>query len=322
MYLIIGEDEYFIKTEIDNLIKEVKQKNKTSEIEIHRFFGQVNLEEVSDALYNIDIFCMPKIVIFENLELFNSKIKSNSKSSQNDFFDLVFSADSAVNIVLSQVTKKYDKNFLPSPLFKRIENVAKLIQTQSISEKKLYSFVKNFITTRGGEIDEFALLHFLAIMPNDLTFITNEICKLLLQNKHITLQMIEDNNFAMSNNIEFAFSDAILKNVPTETIIYKLNEQLNFGVSANQLLSQIASLLSYAKEIYLLRVANFSTEQIAANLNIHSFRVKLFIDFFNKVGNKKITALIDELAKIDLDIKNGFLDENLALQSFVLKLIK
>ncbi|CRH49007.1 Uncharacterised protein [Chlamydia trachomatis] len=48
-------------------------------------------------------------------------------------------------------------------------------------------------------------------MPNNLSLIENEIDKLLLINKEITNDIVNQNNFSVANNIEFALSDAVLK---------------------------------------------------------------------------------------------------------------
>ncbi|GAA8715243.1 hypothetical protein oki361_18710 [Helicobacter pylori] len=56
-------------------------------------------------------------------------------------------------------------------------------------------------------------------------------------------------------------------------------------------------------------------------MGIHEYRVKLIKDFVLKKGAEKIENLILTLSQIDIDIKNGLIDETLAIKTFILDLI-
>ncbi|TPR54069.1 DNA polymerase III subunit delta [Metamycoplasma neophronis] len=320
MILIKGNENYFIEKEVKNIIQQIKSKNN-NEIEIINFFEVMQLEELSDAVYNTDIFAIPKLVIITNPIYFNSKSKFKKEEAEK-FVELLLEGSQYNEIVLIQEIQKYDKNFTPSSYFKKIEKASEIIEVAKINDKDLYKFTNSLIQGKGGTIDDFALIQFVSNLPNDLTLIENEVNKLLLQDNHITLKMIDDNNFSMSNNIEYAFNDALLKLNSPKTIIAKMNEQLSFGQSPQQIIVQVASVISLAKEIQVLLEAKMTPENISSAINMHIYRVKLFTDFIRKIGLDKLNFLIEKMALIDKEIKSGSLDEHTALKLAVLEIIK
>ncbi|MBN0970785.1 DNA polymerase III subunit delta [Mycoplasma phocoeninasale] len=319
MYLIKGNENYFIKLEIKKIIDKLKKEHNN--LEIHTFFQSINLQELSDVLFNSDIFSTPKVIIVENPDFFNSKIKINHDKVSDFLFFLKNEIDTNT-IIFTQEIQKYDRNFSPSSVFKEIEKQAKIVEVNKIADRDLAKYIKKLVKEKGGEIDEYALSQFLTAVPNDLTLIESEIDKLLLQDSHITEAMIISGNVVSSSNTDFAFSDAILKQLSAQIILFHYNEQLNYGVSAAQIISQIANIFVTAKNIAILKSNRFSQEEISNELNIHIYRVKLFQEFLNKITTGKLNFLIQELAKLELEIKKGNIEEELGLKWFMLNLIR
>ncbi|AXE60691.1 DNA polymerase III subunit delta [[Mycoplasma] phocae] len=319
MYLIKGNENYFIKLEINKIIEKLKKEH--NDLEIYNFYQLINLEELSDAIFNSDMFNTPKVIIIENADFFNNKIKTNPNEI-NEFLSLIKNQVEDCTIIFTQDIQKYDKNFAPSNTFKAIEKEATVIEANKIPDRDLAAYIKKMVLAKKGTIDEFALSQFLVMVPNDMSLISSEIDKLLLQNNHITETMIINSSVASSTNIDFSFTDAILKQLPPHIIMLHYNEQLNYGISPTQIISQIANILVTAKNIAIFRSNHFTQEEISTELNMHIYRVKLFQDFINKFTTTKLNFLIQELAKLELEIKKGNTDEILALKWFMLNLIK
>ncbi|WP_427902870.1 DNA polymerase III subunit delta [Metamycoplasma alkalescens] len=323
MYLIKGDENYFIDEKINEIIKN-ETNNNQEEIEFIKFYDFFMLEELADAINNQGLFFNKKIIIFKNPFLFNIKNKNVNEKLINDFIELIksFSQDQNTILIFSQEIYKYDKNFFASKAFNYIDKNSQVIQVKKIEEKNLFSFVFSMVKNLGGNISDQALIFLLEIMPNNLDLIKQEIKKLLLIEKNITKQMIEDNIFSMSNNIEFALSEAILKWQSQSQIIKKINEQIQYGFDANQIISQIASILLNTKVIAILRKKNLGNDVIAKIINIHPYRVKLHLDFFSKIDSNKLNKIIEEIATIDLNLKKGYLNDELAMNLIILKLLR
>ena len=185
----------------------------------------------------------------------------------------------------------------------------------------MFQFVSKLISSKGGKIDSYVLHEFLSFLPNDLSLINNEIDKLLIENKNITSSMIIDNNLSLSSNIEWAFSNALIKYGNIADIFRKFYEQLNFGSTGINILEQITRILYDTQYIYFLKLELDSLEDVAQKSGINIYRVKLLDSFVIKVGYETIKKLIKSLAQLDVDIKKGLIDENLGIKTFMLTLL-
>ncbi|WP_330463581.1 DNA polymerase III subunit delta [Metamycoplasma gateae] len=322
MYLIKGDEEYFINKKINEIINQTDQ-DELSEIEIIKFYDYFTLDELSDALGNTGLFFTKKIIVLKNPFVFNNKNKY-SKNSINNFIELIktSSEDENITYIFSQEINKYDKTFQPSSAFTFISKISNIIEVNKVSERNIFSVAYNIIKENGGTIKDADLLDFLANMPNNLSLIEAEIKKLLLIDKNITKKMIDDNNFFASNNIEFALPESILKWEKPQIIIKKINEQIEYGINESQIISQISSILYNAKSIHVLRKKNKQNEEIAKILNIHPYRVKLHIDFLYKIGTKKLDELILSMQKIDFNFRKGKINSSVFIGLVKLNLLK
>ncbi|PZW01396.1 DNA polymerase III subunit delta [Metamycoplasma auris] len=323
MYLIKGNEDYFIQEKTNEII--TKESNTTfDEIDLIKFYDFFSFDELSDAINNSSLFSSKKILVIKNPYIFNLKSKYTNEKSISEFIELVKNSIETLNttLIFNQEINKYDKDFLPSKAFLFIEKNAQIFDVKKIEEKNLFSYVYKMILKLGGSISNPALMLFLSSIPNNLNLIEQEIKKLLLINKNITLKMIEENIFAMSNNIDFALSEAILKWQNNSVIIKKINEQIQYGISINQIIAQISNILINAKSISSLIKMKLSQEDITKIINIHPYRIKLHYEFLNRIGIKKLDQLISELEAIDLSFKNGNIDEKIASDLLAIALIK
>ncbi|AZG68833.1 DNA polymerase III subunit delta [Mycoplasma struthionis] len=158
-------------------------------------------------------------------------------------------------------------------------------------------------------------------MPSDLTILTKEIDKMLLLNNEIDKKAIENNNFFRSSNVEFALQDALLKKQSKAILIKKIKEQVDLGNPIIKIFSQINNIFIQAKKIAILK-NYYSNEDISKKLNMHIYRLSLFIDFVKKTSIAKINELIKKMTEIDIDFKRGYISEEILLNKVTLELIK
>ncbi|WP_412031383.1 DNA polymerase III subunit delta [Metamycoplasma buccale] len=320
MYLIKGNENYFILQEIEK-IKNSLLKEYGEELEIYNFSLNINIDEAINLITNVEIFSNKKLIIFKDLDFLNAKIKKDKKEI-DEFLYLLAQVPNDVEIIFSYYIEKYDRNFLASPIFKFLENNAINIEVSKISDRNLLNFVNKLIVDKGGQIEQYALVELLSFLPNDICLIENEINKLLSESKNITLDMIENNNMIISSNIDFAFSDAIIKFNNTANVLRKFDEQINYGVSPIQIINQISNVLNDAQQLYFEIQNNNTLDEISKSWNVHIFRIKLISGFLNKLGYERIKELIIKLALLDSDIKKGLIDDYVGIKTFILDLVK
>lgn len=321
MYLIKGDENFFINQNLEDIKEKIinKQANK-KQLKVINFYLNANFEEIIDALSNIDMFYSKKLIIFQNIDFLNSKAKV-SESACNEILYLLKHLDEDIEIIFTQYIEKYDKNFSPSKIYKFVEDNAKIIEANKINDHELFPYINKLVHDKGGTIEASACIGLISAFPNDLALINNEIDKLFLLSKNITTAMVSENNLTISDNLDWSFSNSLIKYNNIIEILQKFKEQLNFGVNGSQIINQISTILYDSHYFILLRKKYSSDGDIAKVLGIHEYRVKLIKDFVLKKGVEKIENLILTLSQIDIDIKNGLIDETLAIKTFILDLI-
>ena len=80
MYLIKGNENYFIDSKIEEIKLELAKKNKS--LKVISFFEHANFEDIIVAISNIDIFSTNKLIIFKNMDFLNEKTKINKNTKE------------------------------------------------------------------------------------------------------------------------------------------------------------------------------------------------------------------------------------------------
>ena len=80
----------------------------------------------------------------------------------------------------------------------------------------------------------------------------------------------------------------------------------------------IASQLRFLLQVAYLASQNKNAQDIATELNANAFRVKKNIEILTLVSKRKIERIIDELYKLDADIKSGNKDPYYAFELFLI----
>ncbi|BBP90859.1 hypothetical protein BsIDN1_44770 [Bacillus safensis] len=65
----------------------------------------------------------------------------------------------------------------------------------------------------------------------------------------------------------------------------------------------------------------YGQKQIASNLKVHPFRVKLAMDQARLFSEEELKQIVKELSTIDYEMKTGKKDKQLLLELFLLRLL-
>jgi DNA polymerase-3 subunit delta len=100
-------------------------------------------------------------------------------------------------------------------------------------------------------------------------------------------------------------------------IFYDLLKANEEPIKILSLLINQFRLLLQAKELAAL---GYGQQQIAGNLKVHPFRVKLALGQAQLFQSSELTAIMNELAEADYVMKTGKMDKKLTIELFLLKL--
>ena len=304
IYLIYGNKDYRINEEIKKITKNIDKINITK--------YDLNTDDIKDIINDAETYSLfqeKKAIIIENANMF-----TGSTSKDADIIEkYIENENPQTTLILTVRGEKIDSR---KKITKLLQKKGKIIElNEDINIDNLIN--KEF---KDYKIDNKTLMLFKNRVGTNPLIIENEINKIKLykDNNEITE---EDILKVTSKTVEidiFKLIDDIVKRNKEEGIeIYhemlKLNEE---PLKIVIMLANQCRIMYQSKELML---KGYTEKDIASLLKIHPYRVKLAQQNSRNYSSKTLLKYLNELADIDIGIKTGKINKDLALELFILK---
>ncbi len=305
VYLLYGLKDFQINEEIKNLTKNQNDMN------ISRYdLNNTPLKDAIDDAETYSMFAETKTVIVENASMFTTLTSKDSDIVENYLNNI----NKSTNLIFTSHTEKIDTRKKITKLIKKVGIVKEF--NEEISPLNL---TKNLL--KDYDINEKTINLFLDRVGNNPLIIQNEINKIKIyknKDKNITAEDIIN---LTNKNIDidiFKLIDYIVQKNKEKAIelyyeMLKINEE---PIKIIVILANQFRIMYQSKE---LLKKGYSEKDIASILKIHPYRVKLAIQNSRNYSSKTLLEYLNNLADIDIGIKTGKLNKNLALELFILK---
>lgn len=310
IYLLFGTQRYLIDKEISKIIEE----NHITDLNISRYNLEIHeLKDILEDALMISLFDDKKIIIVDNSFIF-STTKRKKEIDTTDFEKYLDNPnDQTIIIFISN-----DENINNvKKIVKKVKKIGKVIEYNDNINKS--SLIKNEFKDYNISIE--ALTLFENRVGSDLGEVQNEINKIKIykdDDKNITIEDIE-NLVAKRYEIDiFSFIDKIIYK-KTDEALEMYYEMLKYNEEPIKIISILADnfrLMYQAKELRKIGYNNFD---IGTTLEENPYRIKFVLEKSNEYTAKTLLKLINDLADIDINIKTGKVDKNLALELFIIK---
>lgn len=314
IYLVYGDQEMLVNKMINKIAKDTLINVDDFNL-VNLDATKVTEEEVVDELNSLPFGNDKKVVnIFNSYYLTSSNTEcSFSGEKLGSYLD---NETEGVTLIVSVVSAKLDEKRV---IVKKLKSVCKIIEVNSLNKKELPKVVKQMFAQRKCEITDSALEELLLRLGQDMYEISNEVDKLstfsnkihLEDIKALTPRKLEDNIFDM---IEALFK----KNTNKAFMIY--NDLKNLGTEAITIISIISTQVRFLYQILVLSNKGYSESNIANELSVHPYRVKMGLDKVRRYSDYELEDLLDKLSKLDIQIKTGDIDRFVGLELFILSM--
>lgn len=314
IYLVYGEQELLVNKMIDKIAKDtLKDIDEFNYIVLDAYKN-----DASYVINELESFCFSsdkKVVSLTNSYfLTNNNTQGPYESEliekylENETQDTTF-------IISVSATKLDEKR----TLVKSLRKVAKVVEVDGVNKKDLPKIVKQMFTKRNVEITDDALHELLSRVDIDMYQISNEVDKLSTYSNKIYLHDVEAlTPKKMDDNI-FDMIDAMFKKNSNKAFrIY--NDLKSLGNEPVSLVSIIATQVRFLYQILVLSNKGYNESNIANELSAHPFRVRMGMEKVRHYSEYELEELLDELSKLDIQIKTGDIDRFVGLELFILKM--
>lgn len=306
IYLISNESFRLINEEIKKIVKgnnyETFNLNKCSIKEV--------IEEASYFSLDSNV----KYLVVSNANIFGSDKIGDVTT------DLVlkYMTNPNPNTVLIFTTQKTIDT--RKKIVKELKNKYKVINTPKMDRKSLSSFLIDYIRQNDFDIDYQTINYVINNSYNDLDIMLNELDKVMLYYNFpcrikyddvikIVGEELDSNNFHFVNAViekNLANALKILKSLK----VYKVDATV-----LATLLAREYRLMFYVKKLYQEKV---SISEICSNLSLADWQVNKLYNNGLHYSEKELLRNLVDLCNIDMNIKKGIWDKDIALYGFLL----
>lgn len=304
IYLFYGTNNYRINEEIKKITKNFDKMN------ISKYdLTEEDIKNVINDCETLSMFDDKKVVILDNASMFLS----------------------GNNIGMEEI-EKYINNPNPNTIFILIANSEKLDERKKITKlikknHKILSFNENISANTllkkllaGYSITTSNLNLLIDRVGNNPQKLENEINKIKLykNDKTITKEDILNlTNKEIDTDIFKLIDNIVKKNKDDALEIY--NEMLKVNEEPLKIVILLASQFRLMYQSKELAKKGYSEKDIANTLKVHPYRVKLALQNGRNYKSDLLLKYLDNLANIDIGIKTGKENKDLALELFILK---
>ena len=312
-YLFYGLETFLVEKEVKKIIKQAN----VEELGISKYdLEETLLDDILEDASMISLFDEKKVILVENAYVFTRKVVKNPLNHDlqklTDYLNnpnpttiLIFTIEYEKIDSVKKITKAIKKNGI-------VKEFNKTGQLQNIVKDMLGEYKMSFQD----------LSFFIDRVGNNLLIIEQELEKIKnykLDNYSITRDDIIQLTHKNIDIDIFALIESIVsKNKEKAMEIY--NEMIKRNEEPIKIIVMLANqfrIIYQAKELYKM---GYTGDNIASQLGIHPYRIKLALASANKYSSEVLLQAIDQLAELDINIKSGKCDKNLALELFILSL--
>ncbi|MDN6161741.1 MAG: DNA polymerase III subunit delta [Atopostipes sp.] len=319
IYLILGEERYFIEKIKEELFEQILEEESED-----LNFVSFDMKEttINDAIYeasSLPFFGDKKLVFLENPYFLTGQRVKNAPNHKLE--ELEKYLDKPAEFTIFVIFAPYKKLDRRKRLTKTIEKKARIIDVSEAKRADASRYIQKATQERGYEFTKEAFQIFIERTDNNLSAMMHELEKLFLyhkDSKKITKESIiqliprtfEQNIFELNNLV--------------------LNNQVDAAVSLYQdLLTQkeepikiVALLISQFRRLLQVKILyrqGYQQGEIAKTLKSHPYPVKLALQSIRKYPQNLLSEALSYLIDADFKMKTGQIDHELQVELFIMK---
>ena len=307
IYLLFGTLDALINDYINKIIK----KENIDDINISKYNEDDLISNIIEDASTISLFDDKKLIIVNNELLFSSK-KSIDTTELEKYIENYNPNTILIFTVFSDTVDSRRK------LYKLIKEKGKIEEFNKITN--INSYVRKLFN--GYSISYNTINLFIKRVSNDLNSLSNEAEKIKIYK--IDDKIITDNDIINCTHEKidiniFKFIDNIINKNKKESITtYK--EMLKVGEEPIKIIVMLANQFRLMYQAKVLTSKGYTEEDIANLLHSKKYPVHLAIQKGYRYSSDILLKHLEELADLDIKIKSGEIDKNLALELFLLRI--
>lgn len=315
IYLFTGEEKYLIDVYRERMVKTIFD-GQDAMMNFDQF-NQDNkdIDKIESSLETLPFFADKRVVLLENLDLFNAKNKSRNERITNALKNL---PESTICIIIDD---KIDKR---SRLYKLTKDKGHIAEFGFLSEKELIQYIARELKKVNMNISTGDARYLVDTVGYELRSIAKEVSKLIDYMGHdqvVTKAAIDD---VCTKHLEakiFELVDALgLRKRERALNLYQ--DMVTLKEPTSRILFMISRQYTLIFETKLLSEKRMRSHQIASQIKVPEFVARKLIEQSRSFEVSDIKRTIKELVELEYDSRTGNIQLETGLELFILRITK
>lgn len=318
VYLIVGNESYFIEKTLDLLKASLTQ---AGELELSFFdMDEVPVDHAIDEADTIPFFSDRKLIIAKNASFLKAAERGKEKVNHN-LKVLEAWLENPPSSSVTVFVAPYEKMDERKKVVKLMKQHAVVVEAKPLQANDLESWLSHEAKSFGKDISRNAVRKLVEMAGTNLTLLSSEVEKMSLYlgaDGEITEELVEQMTARTLEQDAFKMLQAYLDgNISTAlSVYYDLLRQKEEPVALAALL---ASQIRFMVHVYYLQKKGYHAQQISKQLKAHPYRVKLLVEKRQQISEQRLLEVLGDLADIDLQLKTVSGNRERVLEFFLMK---
>ena len=306
VYLLYG-DEAYLKKQYKDRLREAIVGEDTMNYAYFEGKG-ISYKEVIDLAETMPFFAERRLIILENSGFF--------KNASPELAEYV--KEMPDTTVLIFVEDEVDKR---GRLFKAVKDVGRAVELGRQDENTLIRWVAGLTRKEMRQMDEATIRFFLNKVGTDMENIQQELeklCCFCMGRQEITIRDVEAICTTQITNQIFDMVNAVAEKKQKKALEYYY-DLLALKEPPMRILFLLARQFRLLLEVKELDGHGYSRKEIAGKAGLHPFVAGKYQEQARTFTTKVLREIIEESVEIEECVKTGRLNDNLAVEIFIMK---
>lgn len=300
VYLLVGEEAYYV----DETISKLRAALGGEDGEYAQFdCAEQPVDFVIDEADTIPFFSDRKLVVARNASFLRATEKGKEKI-EHDLSRLEAWLEHPTEQCVTVFVAPYEKLDERKKVTKLMKKHAILLEAAQLKEHDLAVWIQQEIAAQQGRITDDAVGKLIEMVGANMLQLRLEIEKLLLfvEGDVIDAHVVENLVAKTLEHDAFKLLNAYLaRDIVTAVTIY--HDLLRQKEEPIMLVGLLASNIRTMNHVYYLEKKGYHPQQIAKQLKLHPYRVKLMVENRRRPTEERLLKALHRLAEVDLKLK-------------------
>ncbi len=316
VYVLYGDEKFLLEQKLNDL----REKYKITKEDMNESVYDAMVTPIHEIMEDCNMtsfFSEYKMVIIKN-PYFCTNEKVNEALRKQDISELEKFIQSPLKetiLVIYHTKKNFDER---KRIVKLLKKNSQFVLLEKLDPLKMKATIRQAIKNRGSDIEREELDYLMSYLPENLMEALSEVEKLCLYTDHITKEDIELVVTKPREQNAFELVNAVLRKDQAKAIsIYQ--DLMVMNEEPIKLIVIIAGQFRLLYQVKILSNKGYTDQEMGKMLGINPFRVKYIRRDMRRFELNDLTRYLDELSILDVQIKKGEIDKQMALELFLMK---